>query len=252
MTSRDKQILCGLFLSKFDQEGLAYLGFESFIEAFNALGYGLQARPASIKNYRDEIDPLFPNSRMGWHKRQVRSHCKALLDEYGNLGISEMGKIVRTFLQPDLALDTVPGVRDVLSVREINDEKAFSRRLITGRAAENYFDFHFQKLNEFSDCVATNTSDWGCGFDFKLERLTSGEHFAVEVKGIRERSGSILMTDLEYRMAVALNERYFLFVVRNFAERPFHTIVRNPAKSNLEIKRIEKDVKVITWKTNIE
>jgi hypothetical protein len=55
MTHRERQIVCGLFLSKFEKEALAYLGFKSFTEAFNTLGYGLQARPASIKNYRDEL-----------------------------------------------------------------------------------------------------------------------------------------------------------------------------------------------------
>ena len=67
LSHRDRQILCGLFLSKFDQKALKYLGFEGFTEAFNTLGYSLQAKPASIKNYRDELDPSFPNGRMGWH-----------------------------------------------------------------------------------------------------------------------------------------------------------------------------------------
>jgi len=71
--NRDKQIICGLFLSKFDKSAIKKLGFESFTEAFNTLGYSLGARPASIKNYRDELDPYFPNDRRGWHKRPCES-----------------------------------------------------------------------------------------------------------------------------------------------------------------------------------
>ena len=58
--TRDKLMLAGLFLSKYDALGLKKLGFETFAEAFNVIGYALGARPASIKNYRDEFDPFFP------------------------------------------------------------------------------------------------------------------------------------------------------------------------------------------------
>lgn len=57
--NRDKLILCGLFLSKFDTFGLKKLGFSSFTEAFNVLGYALEAKAMNIKNYRDEFDPYF-------------------------------------------------------------------------------------------------------------------------------------------------------------------------------------------------
>jgi hypothetical protein len=36
---------------------LKELSFESFVEAFNVIGYALGSKPASIKNYRDEFDP---------------------------------------------------------------------------------------------------------------------------------------------------------------------------------------------------
>ncbi len=58
-------MLAGLYLSKFDALGLKRLGFKSFAEAFNVIGYAVGAPPASIKNYRDEFDPLFPNRRKG-------------------------------------------------------------------------------------------------------------------------------------------------------------------------------------------
>lgn len=83
MATRQKLILTGLYLSKYDQLGLRNLGFDNFVEAFNVIGYALGSRPASIKNYRDEFDPLFPNRRMGWHKRPTRDYCREVFEEVG-------------------------------------------------------------------------------------------------------------------------------------------------------------------------
>jgi hypothetical protein len=38
---REKPVLTGLYLSKYDAAGLKKLGFESFVEAFNVIGYAL-------------------------------------------------------------------------------------------------------------------------------------------------------------------------------------------------------------------
>ena len=81
---REKLILTGLYLSKYDAAGLKKLGFESFVEAFNVIGYALGQKPASIKNYRDEFDPLFPNKRQGWHQRPTRDYCLKIFTEYEN------------------------------------------------------------------------------------------------------------------------------------------------------------------------
>jgi hypothetical protein len=62
-STREKLILAGLFLSKFDAEGLNSLGFSSFSEAFNVLALCQNSSPASLKNYRDEFDPYFSNPR---------------------------------------------------------------------------------------------------------------------------------------------------------------------------------------------
>lgn len=75
-SDREKGILSGLFLSKFDKEGLKNLGFSSFKEAFNIIGILLGISPNSIKNYRDEFAPKFSNSRQGWHMREMTNPSK--------------------------------------------------------------------------------------------------------------------------------------------------------------------------------
>ncbi|MCY7329925.1 MAG: hypothetical protein LH618_15330, partial [Saprospiraceae bacterium] len=82
VSSRKTAIVIGLYLSKFDEEGIMALGFKGPVEAFNTLGYAIGVKPASIKNYRDEFDPYFSNPRKGWHNRQLREYCKLVLEEY--------------------------------------------------------------------------------------------------------------------------------------------------------------------------
>ncbi len=110
LTTRQKLILSGLYLSKYDALGLKKLGFESFIEAFNVIGYGLGSRPASIKNYRDEFDPLFSNPRMGWHKRPTREYRRAVFEEFNGLDFESFTGLIKSFFGYDdnLLSETLP------------------------------------------------------------------------------------------------------------------------------------------------
>jgi uncharacterized protein DUF3883 len=251
-TNRDGQIICGLFLSKFDQAGLEYLGFDSFAEAYNTLGYSLRARPASIKNYRDELDPYFPNVRKGWHKRPLREHCERIADLYKDASLSQLGEIIKAFICPSSELENIPEVRRVLNTRAEDGTSSFAKRLITGRAAEEYFAVNYRKMPEFSDLLLTDTTRWGCGFDFKLSAIASDSYCAVEVKGLRMKFGQIQFTALEYEMADALAGKYYLVLVRNFAEQPFHSIVKDPAHCDLVFKRVARKETRFSWIANVE
>jgi hypothetical protein len=251
MNHRERQIVCGLFLSKFDQAGLKYLGFESFTEAFNALGYSLKAKPASIKNYRDELDPLFPNQRKGWHKRPLREHCRRVLDRYSKASIAVLGALVQSFLLPETAAESLPEVTHILSAHIAETHKSFAQRLITGKAAEQYFVSHYAGMKEFANLVLTDTTAWGCGFDFKLSPLSGDSYVAVEVKGLRSKCGQVQMTELEHDVAGALGGRYFLVLVRNFAEQPFHTLFENPANSRLKFTRVGRRELRFSWTAKI-
>src|ERR1039458_3147434 len=101
VATRQKLILAGLYFSKYDSLGLKNLGFDSFLEAFNVIGYALGSKPASIKNYRDEFDPLFPNRRKGWHKRPTRAYCREVFEEYKDLDLESFTGLVKSFFGPD-------------------------------------------------------------------------------------------------------------------------------------------------------
>jgi hypothetical protein len=247
ISTREKLILAGLYLSKFDARGLKKLGFEGFSEAFNVIGYGLGGKPASIKNYRDEFDPLFPNPRQGWHKHQRREYCMEIYRKYKDLDIDTFAALIKSFVGYD---------ENALSVVETRDEKIdggllFAKRLMTGLSAENYFETVHPKLREFKDFDLENTTRLGCGYDFRLTRKAGSEFLAVEVKGLQERTGSIALTPKEYEMASSLSDQFILFVVKNFRVLPAHDIYRNPLATSLKFTRKERTVIQVSWSATI-
>lgn len=247
ISSREKLILAGLYLSKYDSLGLKALGFESFQEAFNVIGYGLGSRPASIKNYRDEFDPLFPNKRQGWHKRPRREYCIEIYKRFKDLDLETFSALLKSFVGYD---------ENTLSVTEITEGKKdggslFAKRLVTGLAAERYFEALQPRLPEFKDYNIENTTRLGCGYDFRLMRKADDKFLAVEVKGLQDRTGSLALTPKEYDVAASLSERFFLFVVKNFRDLPTHDIYRNPLSSGLKFTRKERVIVQVAWSTTI-
>jgi hypothetical protein len=247
-TTREKLILAGLYLSKYDSLGLKKLGFETFTEAYNVLGYAMGSRPASIKNYRDEFDPLFPNSRKGWHKRPLREYCRSVFEEYKSLDLDSFTGLVKSFLGYDQNLWSE--FEPLESSDE--DDSRFANRLITGLAAERYFESIQPDLPEFQDFQLENTTLLGCGYDFRLRRAAAGEDFlAVEVKGLKDRTGSLSLTPKEHKAATALMDRFFLVVVKNFQESPYHEVFQNPLSGTLRFKKSERVIVQVSWSTSV-
>jgi hypothetical protein len=250
---RERQMLAGLFLSKFSKLGLEHLGFKSFTEAYNAIGYALDGKPSSIKNYMQEFDPLFPNGRKGWHGREVRPDRREFFETFGRLSLAELSALLSPLL-----LKTSPARRLPESLREIEaiDDKSLenesvSKRLITGVAAERFFAAAFPTLEEFVGHKLRNVTRFGCGFDFRIQPRDSERFLAAEVKGLAGATGEIMMTSKEHRVAEYLGERYFLCVVRNFSERPTLSIFRNPLEQGLEFVRRERRQTLETWHARI-
>lgn len=236
----------GLFLSKFDRRALGSFGFTGYKEAFNVLGYSVKTPPGSIKNYRDEFDPYFPNPRKGWHGREIRDYCKNILDEVGNLPFDQLYQMIKSFI-----LDNYVSLNDIHVKDRIPRSNKFSaNRLITGRAAEEYFVMNYQAIPVFQNYTLLDTTKMGCGFDYKLSLTTN--NFYVEVKGINGLHGGLLMTEKEYNMAEDLLEKYCLFIVKNFKETPTHQMFFNPLHcGTLQFQRHEQQIPQITYSTNI-
>jgi len=247
IATREKLILTGIYLSKFDSAGLKKLGFRTYAEAYNVVGYALGSRPGSIKNYRDEFDPILSKSRMGWHKREIRKYCKKVLDEYEHLDIESFTGLIKSFVGYD------ENSLSAVQTKDIREERrsGFANRLITGLAAERYFESVHSTLPEFEGCVIENTTQLGCGYDFKLSRKKKEDFLAVEVKGMREKAGSVSLTPLEYQIANEMQNRFYLFVVKNFQKTPYHEHFLNPMAGKLQFTRTERVLIQVSWLTRV-
>jgi hypothetical protein len=247
IATREKLILVGLYLSRYDSLGLKRLGFDSFVEAFNVIGYAMGSKPASIKNYRDEFDPLFPNRRKGWHKRGTRDYCLKIFEEYKSLDLESFTALVESFVGYD-----ENSLSEFQTRRKRGcTESHFAQRLITGLAAEKYFESVQPGLSEFTGYALQNTTSLGCGYDFRLETKTVKDFLAVEVKGLNGVRGTLSLTPKEHEISMALKDRFFLFVVKDFRESPFHEIFPNPLPGILKFKRKERVTVQVSWLTNV-
>lgn len=242
-----KEMLAGLFLSKFDVKGLRELGFSTWNEAYNALALAVHGRPLSVKAYRDEFDPFFENPRKGWRKRNAHQSRLEMMDEYCELPLETFAELVRTqFAIGGQDLDVEVGRAVVAAGVKQIEESPFAKRMVTGLAAENFFADHYRECKTFKDCSIERTTTLGCGFDFKMTP-PHGDFLGVEVKGMVKTTGNIMLTEKEFKMAEYLNKRFYLYVVTGFSSKePRSIVVENPLSAGIsfEEKTIESAQKV--------
>lgn len=245
-----KLMLAGLFLSKFGDDALTVLGFETWSEAYNSLAFTIGGKPNSLKMYRQEYDPYFPNGRKGWQGRAIRPTRLALMNEFGALELVEFAQLVKTQFASDSDVDTAIGKVTVAAGVNVDGDTSFAHRMITGQAAENYFENHYTEIERFAECRLMRTTAFGCGFDFKMTP-PRGEFLAVEVKGLRAMKGQIQLTEKEFKMAQYLHDRFFLYVVSDFAHAPTARVVENPIDSGVRFEErkvsSERKIWVAQW-----
>jgi hypothetical protein len=244
MNIRDKSIITGLYLSKYNQDGLNELGFKSFQQAFNVLGFSLGSKPASLKNYRDEFDPLYPNNRKGWHKRDTREYCKKYFDEFNNIDFSIFTNLIKSFFIENFEIE-----KFIEKIEKKDYSESIAKRLLTGKAAEEYFKSEYSKINVFSSYGILDATQMACGFDYKLS--LNSNFFCVEVKGLNDITGTIQLTEKEFSIAKEMKTNYCLFIVKNFKEKPIHEFVFDPLNSRLNFKEIKREIIQTTYNTLI-
>jgi len=226
----DKATLAGLYLAKFGKNALSALDCTGVWQAFNIIGYSLEAGPASIKNYRDEFDheirktdPHHP--REGW-KRPLKKRSEKLYQQFSCLDFDAFTELIKGFLLPTFKKEELIA-KTIRQTPTLN----LAQRLMTGQAAEAYFKVNYLSIPTFSNCAIEDVTSCGCGYDFHLS--FNSDFFCVEVKGLGTNTGTILLTDKEHDVAARFKERYCLFVVRNFEKTPQHTWFFNPLSSKL-------------------
>ncbi len=227
-------IIVAYYLSRFDREALANLGYSSFNEAFEGIADTLDVKKNYVKLRRDEFDAAFP-WREGW-KRPMDKRIVKTIELFQDLDEPVMREIVLKILkdntyQSSEVLTQITGIINSVQPDKKSGKKMGSGLFIllgpTGKKAEAFFQTHFNQTFEPVKGNLIDTREWGCGYDFKIE---SGKRETfVEVKGLSEISGGILFTDKEWKTAKEKTDSYYLAIVRNVTKVPEIQFIQNPA-----------------------
>jgi hypothetical protein len=102
----------------------------------------------------------------------------------------------------------------------------FKQLQVTGQEAELFFMNNYRGIDAFRDGVLEDARLYGDGYDFQVE--VSLQYFLAEVKGIRADSGSLRMTENEFRKAQEYKNDYALVVVSNLEDAPKMNVVFDP------------------------
>lgn len=216
--------LIGYGLAKFDKAFVSEFGMQSKSAfARYVVELGLANTIKAVSNRMDSFDPYFDNGRRGWYQRNQREHIKLFIDSlFGNEDARGFANIVKMYIH-EINADVVLTATQVSPAMK----SKFKQLQETGKEAEFYFINNYQSLPIFVDGILEDARLWGDGYDFQIQ--CSDNYLLAEVKGLRETTGSIRMTQNEYNKALEYSKDYILVVVSNLLNTPKLTYIENPA-----------------------
>ncbi|MBS3970940.1 MAG: DUF3883 domain-containing protein [Clostridia bacterium] len=240
-------LIIAYYLSKFDEDALKNLKYSSFTSAFKDIALKLKVKPNTIKNMRDEFDPLHGNKRVGWYQRDLRPSRQQVVEQFQDLDEQDLHEIVVEVLENVLFRETVECEELLKSITENGRTRtgtSFILRGPTGKKAEEIFIEQFNHGNIQLAGMLSDMRDRGCGYDFEIHDNDST--YFIEVKGLAELSGGILFTNKEWQVAMQLKERYILAIVSNIVSEPEIVLLADPARRLNATKKIYRPVQ-INW-----
>ncbi|MDR1896133.1 MAG: DUF3883 domain-containing protein [Prevotellaceae bacterium] len=240
-------IIVAFYLSKYNQEGLKNLGFDSFNEAFEKTAKLLNVKKNYVKLRRDEFDPIYP-WRQGW-KRPMDKRIIRTIEILDELEEADMRDIANNILYNPSYRD-VEDLRDIINlIKNTTNNKVeigkFILRCPTGKAAEEFFRNYYTQNKLPIKGTLVDCRDFGCGYDYKIIETNLNETY-VEVKGISDLSGGILFTNKEWKVAMEQKSKYFLCIVRNVNDKPKIEFINNPSRVLKPTKNIRTTIQ-INW-----
>jgi hypothetical protein len=240
-------IIVAFYLSKYNQDGLKNLDFNSFNEAFEKIANSLKVKKNYIKLTRDEFDPIFP-WRQGW-KRPMTKRIIRTIEILDDLEETDLRDIVINILHNPTYRDGEE-LRDITNIIEnTTDSKIeigkFILRCPTGKAAEEFFYNYYNQNKVPIQGNLIDCRDLGCGYDYKIVDANSNEVY-IEIKGMSDLSGGVLFTDKEWKVAMKQKSKYFLCIVRNMNNQPELELINNPAQFLKPTKNVRPTIQ-INW-----
>jgi hypothetical protein len=228
--NRTAALIVCYYLSKFDVFAKKNLGFRTWNDAYFEIGKKLQINPTSIKNMRDEFDPIHQNKRKGWHQRPLRPSRADVVDKFAEMPEAEMRTLIAGILNEKTYEDEEPLAQIVHEIGSGEDRKprnvGFVNRGTTGRAAEEAFIQKRHEILSIFTGVITDKRDDGCGYDFEIG--VQNEKLFVEIKGLDGDTGGVCFSSKEWEQSKKLGNQYWLVLVRNASTNPSFQCIQSP------------------------
>lgn len=237
-------LIVGYAMSRLDHAYLDARHIKSWKEAFEQAGKILKVAPASIKNLRDEFDPVHGNARSGWKSRPMRPNRQRVMGELCEVSDAALLEMVDGVLRHDA--DAVLGVVAPLS-RPTERIHNVAERLRTGRLAETFFRNNCEKIAGVVSTALLDHRELCRGYDFGIQGHSA---IAIEVKGLKQLSGGIAFTDREWSEAIARRKDYWLVVVGNLDSDPIARLVADPT-SALQVKCLYQTTIAASWRATV-
>ena len=237
-------IIVAYAMSRLDGRFLKRLGFRSWREAFRSTGDRLGVPASSMKNLRDEFDPIHLNSRKGWHGRPLRANRQRVLGEFCGASDEAVVEVAARLLAGDKVIEELV-TKPIATGRSLFENVA--ERLRTGRMAEAYFLANCERVCGIPSKSLIDCRDQACGFDFGV---VDKNEIGIEVKGLKSVRGQILFTDHEWDQASRRKLDFWLVVVGGLDKQPRATLIKDPAAS-IAVTASICQISAITWRATI-
>ncbi len=214
------------YLARFDKAAYEKLNFGNQSQTHQKIGELLSVKPSSVKNWRDEFDPLFGH-RAGWYQRPLSPSRVQVANALANLSEQEVYLIVKNILKEQKAeIANIKTLTELVDDTAETKESRFILRAPTGKNAEDYFIQYFKENEKPFKGELNDTRDLGCGYDFEI--VNGDSSYFIEVKGLSKQSGGILLTNKEWETAKSTGDNYFIVLISNLEEKPQVEFIRNP------------------------
>lgn len=155
-------LVIAYYLSKFDDFAYRRLGLGGMSQTHKVIGQILNVKQNTIKNMRDEFDPLHDNARKGWHQRDITGSRLKIVEKYSAYTEDKLFRQVQNILYPNK--------RSQIFFDEIDSEEisGSDRELIEGELIEKKVMLYKRNQKGVSLCKERDHyTCQGCGFYYE-------------------------------------------------------------------------------------